>query len=437
MKDSFDPFDQEEKEQPIEEKTSKSNGRFSNMAQRLGLFFSHEPQKEKVLRQEDFHAAGDVYYASVSAGYKVIQRFLWVVFVCFMAISVILNYKDITYDNFFYLFRDFSSAVDAESTTYETLSYESSPGQQFALYRGGIAVVSPSGISAFTATGRRTLRAESGFSAPFVVCSDRYMLVYDTAGNTFSVYNSFARVYTEKLEYPITDACFGDDGSFAIVTREASRRTVVHIYDKDFNRDTFRGDSYMFDIAMDTSANRVAFVYYGAGNGTGQTQISIRERSTLEEIDRVSLDGEFPLSCGFMENHRFSLITDSAIRVFQADFNEDTVEMYDYSGTNITGFCVTKQGVAVSVIRSSQNEVIAFDKNGKMLYNGTVQDSVIDIAVFGEYLFLQTNEGVIRLHSASGNEEFLVSGNGRLLLYSEDTALVCGESKAEYLVFEP
>ena len=434
MKDSFD---QEEKEQPIEEETSKSHGRLSSMAERIGRFFSHEPQKEKVLRQEDFHAAGDVYYASVSAGYKVLQRFLWVFFVCFMAVSVILNYKDITYDNFFYLFRDFSSAVDAESTTYETLSYESSPGQQFALYRGGIAVVSPSSISAFTATGRRTLRAESDFSAPFVVCSDQYMLVYDTAGNTFSVYNSFARVYTEKLEYPITDACFGDDGSFAVVTREANRRTVVHIYDKDFNRDTFRGDSYMFDIAMDTSANRVAFVYYGPGNGIGQTKISIRERSTLEEIESLSFDGEFPLSCGFMENHRFSLITDSAIRVFQTNFNGETVDMYDYPRGNVTGFHVTKQGAAVSMIHSSQNEVIAFDKNGKMLYNGTVQDSIIDIVIYEQYLFLQTNEGVIRLDTESGNEQFLPSGNGRLLLYSENTALVCGESKAEYLVFEP
>ena len=237
------PFDLKDKEQPTESESEGSSGRIAGVAQRIGRFFSHEPQKEKVLRQEDFHAAGDLYYASVSAGYKVIQRFLWVFFVCFMAVSVILNYKVITYDNFFYLFRDFSSAVDAESTNYETLSYESSPGQQFSLYRGGIAVVSPSGISAFTATGRRTLRAESGFSAPYVVCSDQYMLVYDTAGNSFSVYNSFARVYTEKLEYPVTDACFGEDGSFAVVTREASRRTVVHIYDRDFNRDTFRGDS--------------------------------------------------------------------------------------------------------------------------------------------------------------------------------------------------
>ena len=36
---------------------------------KIGHFFNPEPQKEKVLRHEDFNAAGDVYYASVSAGF--------------------------------------------------------------------------------------------------------------------------------------------------------------------------------------------------------------------------------------------------------------------------------------------------------------------------------------------------------------------------------
>ena len=36
----------------------------------------------------------------------------------------------------------------------------------------------------------------------------------------------------------------------------------------------------------------------------------------------------------------------------------------------------------------------------------------------------------------STDEQFLNSGQGKMLIYSADTALVCGDSKAEYLVFE-
>ena len=73
----------------------KSSGRISNFAGNLGRFFSPEPQKEKVLRQEDFQGAGDVYYATVSAGYKVAQRFLWLLFILFVIFSLLFHYKDI------------------------------------------------------------------------------------------------------------------------------------------------------------------------------------------------------------------------------------------------------------------------------------------------------------------------------------------------------
>ncbi len=430
------PFSRKSKAEAEERDDAVKNGsRLSDFAEKVGRFFSPEPQKEKVLRHEAFQAAGDVYYASVSAGYKVAQRFLWLLFILFMLLSILFNYKEITYDNFFYLMRDFSSAVDAETTNYETVSYESSPGQHFALYRGGVAVVSPSGVSAFTATGRRTLQAESDFSAPFVVCSDQYMLVYDTAGKTFSVYNSFAKVYTEKLTYPVTGACFAEDGSFAVITREADRHAVVHIYDKDFNRDTYKWNAYMFDVAMDSDRDLVAFVYYGAGDGTGETMISVRKKSTLEEITTVNLKGEFPLDCGFMENNKFALITNGAVRIFDDSFEETVAQTYEYQGGSVTGFFVSPEGVAVSAMVSSKNEVVAFDKAGNLLYNDTVSTTVTDVAVFSNYLFLQNETGVIRLNVQTKEEEELSSGNGKMLLYNANTAVICGESKAQYLVF--
>ncbi len=425
--------------QPFGKKNKENNNdqnKKNSFAEKVGRFFSPEPQKEKVLHHEDFNAAGDVYYANVSAGYKVAQHILWLVFIFFMVFSIAINYKEITYDNFFYLIKDFSSAVGAESTNYETLSYESDPRQNFALYRGGVATVSPSRISAFTATGRRTLRADSGFSSPYVVCSDKYMLVYDTAGTTFSVYNSFARIYTETLTYPITNACFADDGRLAIVTREADSKAVVYVYNDDFEKlAKYRFDAYMFDIAIDSDRDLIAFIYYGIGDGTGQTTVSFRNLDDLEEIASFNLMGEFPLESGFIEKENFALITDSAVRIIDNSLNAEGAEIYDYINGNVTGYCINDEGVAVSVTVSSKNEVIAFDQNGKMLYNDVIHVGVTDIGISGEYIFLQTETGVVRLDVADGEEETLISGDGKMLVYNYETVLICGESKAEYLVF--
>ena len=405
-------------------------------------FFSTEPQKEKVLRHEDFNAAGDVYYAHVSAAYKVAQRILWLVFVVFMVFSVLTNYREITYDNFFYLIKDFSGAVDSDGSRYETLSYESDSRQNFALYRGGGATVSPSRMSVFTSTGRRTLNTTVSYSSPYMVSSNRYILVYDTSGTTFALYNSFAKIHTETLDYPVTDACLAEDGSFAIVTRSADSRSVIILYDRDFEREIeIRADYHVFDIALDRDRNLLSVLSFDAGDGTGRTTLSVwdlnekqREENFEDKLSETQWDGEFPLACGFLEGRQFAVLTNRHVRILDDAFAQEEISD-DYFGGNITGYSLNEQGAAVAVPVASQNRIFAFDKSGDLLYNGTVEFNVSDIGVYDSYLFLQTEDGITRLDTQRETTEHLTSGDGVMMIYNDRTAMVCGESKAEYLMF--
>ena len=407
----------------------------SGLRQRIGRFFSPEPQMEKVLRSEDFQAAGDTYYATVSAGYKVAQRLLWTVFVLFLMGAILFNLQDITYDNFYYLIKDFSGAADTDNRRYETLSYESDPRQNFVLYRGGLATVSPSKLSVFTATGRRSLQTTSSFSSPFAVSSSRYVLIYDTSGKTFSVYNSFARVYTETLDYPVTDACIGEDGSFVIVTRSSDHRSVIRIYNKRFEKAAeLRSDAYVFDVAMSREQNTLTLLSFEAGNGVGQAVLSQRNLSDLEERKQITLEGEFPVGGSFLEGGDFALVTDRYVRILDEDLLEKE-RSKDYSGEILRSFSLGGEGVVVSTMEASQSHIYAFDGEGREIFEDPVAFNVLDVGISGSHLFLQTEEGVTRLRCSDGRTELLPSGHGKLLVYNEETALVCGESKAEYLIY--
>lgn len=424
----------------IESQENPSDAEKQKLSQKIGRFFHTDTQKENVLRYEDFDAAGDVYYAGVSAVYKVAQRILWLLFILFMIFSILFNHTEITYDNFYYLIKDFSGAADREGSYYETLSYESDDRQQFQLYRGGLVTVSPSKMSVFTATGRRTLNLTSSFSSPFIESSQKYILVYDTSGTTFSLYNSFARVFTETLEYPVTNACLAEDGSFVIVTRTADRRSVVMSYNKSFKKAAeLKSDDFVFDIVANRDRNSLAILSYEAGNGTGRATLSMRDFSTLEETESLYFDGEFPLACGFLEGNRFALLTDGHIRIFDEAMKELEISE-NYSEGNITGYTLTSEGVAVSATMASQNMIFAFDRSGKALYEDFVDFNVSDIGIYDSYLFLQTEQGVQRLDAKVSKEsdrlQALSSGNGKMLIYNEKTVLVCGESKAEYLIFQ-
>jgi hypothetical protein len=107
----------------------------------------------------------------------------------------------------------------------------------------------------------------------------------------------------------------------------------------------------------------------------------------------------------------------------------------DYSAEEIVAFNLTNEGVALATGYASQTNLIAFDKKGKMVYNDLIRINPYDVYLYGPYLFLQTEKGVHRIRLRDGSQLDLECGQGKLLIYNENTAIVCGESKAEYLVF--
>ena len=413
------------------------NSKKKNILEALGSLFNPEPQKEKVLRHEDFNGAGDVYYATVSVGFKITQRVFVLVLVLFLIISFATNFREITYENFFYLLKDFSSAFEIETTAYETLSYDSDSRHFFALYRGGLTVVNPSNLSVFTATGRRTVKTASSFSSPCVASSDKYFVVYDTAGTEMAIYNSFSRIYKETFEYPISGAAFDDDGNLAIITRDTDHKSLVHVYNDNFKRmfTVPSSTKYAFDVAMNSHSDRLAIAYYGVGDGSGRTEIVFYSVATEppQEIDTVTVDGEFLLDCGFVNENLFAVVTNRTVRLYDKHFEE--LDSYGLENGVVSGFCINEYGVGVSYTVNSSNNAIVFDSRGNIKYDEIVNDNVRAISVFEGFVFLRTDAGVVRVDMQTLDEEFLTSGQGKMLIYSADTALVCGDSKAEYLVF--
>ncbi len=428
------PFDKD-KQNNTDSENDDTNVAANKFLGKLSEFFSTEPQKEKVLRHEDFTKAGDTYYATVSASYKVSQRILVLVLVFFLVFSLVVNFREITYDNFFYLLKDFSAAANVNTGSYDILSYDSNTRHFFSLYRGGLVVVNPSNLSVFTSTGRNTLKTTSTFSSPCVESSGKYFIIYDTAGDTFSVYNSFARIYSETLDYPVTAAAFSEDGQMAIVTRDISHKSMVHVYNKNFKKHfTVPSNSFAFDVAMSSDYDKIAISYYEIGDGSGKTRLVIRNLSDAEEVSNISIDGEFILGCSFISDGKFAVITDRTLRIYDKYFEE--LDQYEYGDAVISGYSSSEYGIAVSYTVNSKNIAVVFDKFGNMTYNEEISDNIKDIGLFEDCIFMRTDSGVLRIAADHVKEQLLPSDQGKMLIYSENTVLVCGDSKAEYLVFD-
>lgn len=441
------PFKKKEDKSKADRRESGDAGA-SEFGEKFAKFFSAEPQKEKILKHEDFAKAGDTYYASVSARFKIAERVFIVLLTFFLLFSIFTNIKAITYGNFFYFFRDFGNAIDIESTNYETLSYDVYKKQKFSLYRGGIAAVSPSCVSVYTATGRRTLKDHAEFSDPYAVCSDKFVLVYDMTGSAFSIYNSFSKVYSETLDAPISDAYISDSGVFAVLTRSTEYRSVVMVYNDDMKPiGKYSKNNYAMDISIDADGERMAVLYYDVGDGRGRTTVrvyDISERKSSPDVEQnenrilseIYLDNVFPLSCSFLNNGKLSVITDHSVNIYDEKYKLDQSVTYS---EQISALYASERGVAVAVssgVLDDINRIIVFDKDGRELYDKLARGAVREISVLDRYVFIRSDISITRLDTKNGGEEKYDIQNGKMLVYDESTAIVCTESKAVYIKFK-
>ena len=192
---------------------------------------SDGPKEAKVkLSGEDF-AAQNPYYAAIARGYHLAQLTLFGILTGFIIISMLIRSDDITYENFFYLFKDIHAAVDSADVSFTTLVYNADETQDYATYRGGLAVAGESGLTVFSATGRQTMVQTLNMTTPHLLTSSRCILVYEQGGNEFSLYNSFARITAGKSADPISCAAISDSGWFALASQSGTSSKIA-VYDK-------------------------------------------------------------------------------------------------------------------------------------------------------------------------------------------------------------
>ena len=140
------------------------------------------------------------------------------------------------------------------------------------------------------------------------------------------------------------------------------------------------------------------------------------------------------MSCSYLKNGNLAVITDQSIRIFNKNFSE--VRSERFFEAEIRAFSATQEGAVAVVTTGTVRTVYAFDSEGNIVYDKAIGENILKAEIVDKYLFLQTSSGVIRIDTDSKTREFLSSSQGTMLVYSEDTAIVCGDAKAEYLVFE-
>lgn len=381
------------------------------------------------------------YFSALADKYSKASHILYIVLAGCLVFTLLFNSKLLTYNNFNYLLRDLDSAAEIASENYNSISYTNDELRVTKGFRGGIVTASTTDIAIYTATGKKTLYTNEIFVAPEIVSSQKYAIVYDLGGYNYNIYNSFAKVHSQKSTHPISSIAVSDNGSYAVVSKDNEHTSVVYLYDNDFKLlNTYMfASKYVFSVSINPTGTRIAIVTVEpvATGDKFLTSVMICEPGKKSAKATVNLSEGLPYGSAFSDSGTLQVICSDGLYVLDENSGE-VKNQFEIENDRSHRITIGKYGCAIALFNNSATvnyTVLVFDKNGNMIYNVDVTNGILDMEYFKDHIFINQTDSLLKINVKNGKEYItpIFDKSEDIIIYNENNVLLCCQTKAKYL----
>lgn len=271
-------------------------------------------------------------FEAIARKLRVLKITLIFILIAFLLGGLLVLRAQFTAENLRFLVRDLNISTPSLGLDASNISFDYDTSQSAELYHSDLVILRRSALEVYSFSGARSLSAPIAYSSPALVVGDKYMLAYDIGGAKLGIYNSFSELYTETFDYKIACADLADDGTFAVVTGEKGYHSALYVYNSDFQR-MFRyatAERVVYDMAFcDENPRLIALCAVHSQNGDFFTEVLLFDITKAEVQKTFSITGEMPLEIKFETEKHVSLVTDTALHLFDVRREEDTLHTFE------------------------------------------------------------------------------------------------------------
>ena len=396
--------------------------------------------KNKAAPAKDVGKQRNEYFENISAGLGIMQVILYLSLFAFVVLSFLSNTNLITYQNFYHFFQDLNASAErVDIFSHDSVSYSTDKEQSFTLYRKGLAVAGNTSVTIFSATGRQLVSHGIQYNDPVAVGSGKYLLVYERGGRQYSLYNANTQMHTGQTEYPISGAAVSDSGMYALISSASDANSAVYLYNNRFALiNIYKKGGNVLDVAISSDGRRIALLTTSPSQGGVSTSVMLAKPGEGSAIAEKVIASSIGMKCCFTESGKLAALCTTGVVYLSSNGEVET--SYDFEEKIPTNAELSQNGVAICLKKSEiseKNIIIVFDKNGKIVYNDVVAQSINSLSYCEGTLFWMDYSGVRRLDIDSGQidfEEYPTDGK-KLLAVNHNEVLLCSPQKAVYITF--
>lgn len=375
------------------------------------------------------------YYREMSLRFASAQFVIYMMLGVFLAVTLLTGTDRLSIENMTYFIKDLNtSVIVGEAGASESLTYASDENNDYALYRGGLAVLGRENLTVFTATGRESYTDSVTYHTPRLLSSGRYLLAYDLGGDEYALYNSFSSIHEKKTTTPIRSAAISDAGYYCIITDGTTYASEIVLYDDMFRPvNTLYLKEYAVCAAIRPSGRQMAVASVSSNVGQLATELALCTPGE-QQYQTVTLQDCYPIALSYTSEDILMLYTTLGLYCL----DEKGTELAFYPVDPDTVDTVTLNADGCTMLSRSNNynagtNVTVFDKNGDMSYNMVTDERVLDAVLLGDTLCLRFQNALSIYEQASVFPISAAPIEGSYLTvlpYSDDEVLLCGQARA-------
>lgn len=355
------------------------------------------------------------YYLKISKRYRVTQIVLIAALLVYLVFVLSTFGSHITYDNLQYLVRDLDSMMSSGEGEFTKIQYDKQSEPNFAVFKNGVAAVGKESLTLFDSTGLQLCKDKISLNDPIPVPSEKYLLLYDMGGKSYSVYNSITRVVSRTTEHKIVDGDMSDSGAFILVLRGTETKYTVEHYNSALTPTMkIHKDNYVMDAAISKDGKRIA-VCSAIPSGTDlDCEIALYQAGDKEFSHTVTLRQTMPLDVHFSDSG-FAVLCDNGLYFYDMDGTEiaaHSLRDVTLEYADLSDHCTVLAGSENAL--GTENRIMVFDQNGTL-----TAETVLGKRLTGLSAPSEKDEGTLA---------YVLVSNSVLRLSSSDTGDLTWES---------
>ena len=398
------------KDVDTKDKTTKGDKKSNSVApQNRGYRLIKKRSETVVMPEANYDSAFDKenpYYIKIANKYRILKYVTSLLAIVFAIVMLTAFSSDITAENFQYLIKDLDITGITSGTTFDSVIYNGGTSASFGIYRGELVVVNAGTTMLYKPSGALSFNKTNKFYNPRVEISSKYFLVYDRGETSYSysIFNSFAELKSERYEYPITLATLSDIGSYAVVTRDDSYRSIIKVYNENFKQvSEIKKEKYVTDLSFTSDGELLAIASVYDKDGAFDGEISVIKPGSSKPDFTVSVSGLLPLNVKWLSNGSLCVVYPNAVHTYSKSGEKLTELLL----TNLLSLRVSAGEQLILAVHNTNvlgydKTVKIYDTNSELLFSTSLQGELIKALSYENKSRRQTASSISRALSRRG-----------------------------------